>query len=73
MPKLPQVKPKELLSFFLKRGFVLRRQTGSHARLVHSDGRGITLAIHNKSIAPGTLNSILRQANLSKDEFLQLF
>lgn len=73
MPKLPQIKPKELIKFFLKQGFVIRRQSGSHARLVHEDSRGITIAIHNKAIAPGTLNSILKQASLTKDRFLELF
>lgn len=73
MARLPQIKPKELLKFFLKVGFILNRQSGSHARLVHPDGRAITIAIHNKPIAPGTLNSILKQANMTKDEFLELF
>lgn len=45
MAKLPQIKPKELLNFFTKQGFQINRQVGSHARLVHPDGRKITLAI----------------------------
>ena len=73
MINLPQVTPKKLVKFFLKQGFVVRRQVGSHARLVHSDGRKITIAIHNKPIAPGTFQSILKQANLTREEFLKLF
>lgn len=73
MPKLPQIKPLLLVKFFTKQGFVVTRQVGSHARLVHSDGRKITIAIHNKSIAPGTFNSILRQAQMDRDTFLNLF
>lgn len=30
----------------------------------------ITLAIHNKPLAPGTFQSILKQSGMSKDEFL---
>lgn len=48
------------------------RQVGSHERFAHADGRKVTVAIHNRSIAPGTLQSILKQANLSRSEFLRL-
>lgn len=73
MPKIPQITPKDLVKFFLKHGFVIKRQVGSHARLVHPDGRRITISMHNKPIAPGTFQSILKQANLTREEFLQLF
>ena len=73
MAKLQQITPKRLVKFFLKQDFKITKQTGSHARLVHPDGRKITIAIHNKPIAPGTFHAILRQANLKRDEFLKLF
>lgn len=72
MSKFPQITPKKLLRIFLKQRFVITRQEGSHARLVHPDGRKITIAIHNKPIAPGTLHAILKQANLTRDEFLKI-
>ncbi|MBI2268505.1 MAG: type II toxin-antitoxin system HicA family toxin [Candidatus Blackburnbacteria bacterium] len=72
MSKLPQIKPKSLIKFFSKRGFQITRQTGSHARLTHQDGRKITVAVHNKPIAPGTFNSILKQANMDRETFLKL-
>ena len=73
MPKLPQITPKKLLKFFQKQGFKLARQTGSHARLTHEDGRKIAIAVHNKPLAPGTLNSILKQANLERELFIMLY
>lgn len=73
MSKLPQITPKKLIKFFVKQGFGIKRQVGSHARLVHIDGRKITIAVHNKPIAPGTFQSILKQANLTRDEFLKMF
>lgn len=73
MNKLPQIAPKQLLKFFLKRGFTLKRQVGSHVRSVHPDGRKITIAVHGKPVAPGTLQAILKQANLPRDEFLKLW
>lgn len=72
MTKLPQIRPKFLVKLFLKKGFATTRQIGSHARLAHPDGRKITIAIHNKPIAPGTLHAILKQANLTRSEFLKL-
>lgn len=73
MPKLPQIKPSPLLKFFQKQGFKISRQTGSHARLIHEDGRKITIAVHNKPIAPGTFNAILKQAQMERDTFLKLY
>ncbi|MGI8420461.1 MAG: type II toxin-antitoxin system HicA family toxin [Candidatus Levyibacteriota bacterium] len=73
MSKLPQITPKKLIRFFLKQGFVITRQIGSHVRLLHLDGRKITIANHTKPIAPGTFQSILKQANMSRDEFLKLY
>ena len=72
MSKLPQIKPLSLIKFFAKQGFVVSRQVGSHIRLIHPDGRKITIAVHNKPIAPGTFHAILRQVNLKRDEFLKL-
>jgi predicted RNA binding protein YcfA (HicA-like mRNA interferase family) len=43
MPKLPQIKPTPLVKFFTSQGFLVARQTGSHARLIHPDGRKITI------------------------------
>jgi predicted RNA binding protein YcfA (HicA-like mRNA interferase family) len=71
--KLPQVKPKKLARFFRKQGFIAARQAGSHQRLVHPDGRKITIAIHNRPISLGTLSSILRQAEISRSNFLRLY
>lgn len=73
MSKLPQIKASSLLKFFVKQGFVISRQVGSHARLIHPDGRKITIAVHNKPIAPGTFNSILKQAQMDRKTFLKLF
>jgi predicted RNA binding protein YcfA (HicA-like mRNA interferase family) len=50
-------------------GFRLRRQTGSHARYVHADGRKVTVPIHPRDIAVPVLRSILQQARLTPDEW----
>lgn len=73
MPKLPQIKPAKLIKFFEKQGFAVARQTRSHARLIHEDGRKITIAVHNKPITPDTLNAILKQAQMDRNTFLPKF
>lgn len=51
-------------------GFVKRRQTGSHERWIHPDGRAVTIPIHGgKSIGPPLFFKILRQLGVSLDEF----
>lgn len=72
MPKLPNIDSKKLLRALHKAGFLIVRQTGSHARMKHADGRKTTVAIHNRTIPTGTLRAILREAKISKDELLEL-
>jgi len=73
-PALPVVKPRECLWVLQKAGFYITHQTGSHARLFHKirPDLKVTLPIHNKDIPVGTLKSILRQANLSVERFIDL-
>lgn len=73
MTRLPQLKPKELTSIVKKLGFEAVRQKGSHAIFQHSDGRHLTIPIHNKPLAAGTLYSIIKKdLQISKEEFIEL-
>ncbi|MEK7558746.1 MAG: type II toxin-antitoxin system HicA family toxin [Patescibacteria group bacterium] len=72
MPKLPQIKTKIILRVLQKEGFMKRPGKGSHIVLAHSDGRRTVVPFHNKPLAKGTLRAILRQANISLEEFLHL-
>ena len=58
-----------LLNFIEKDGWFLVRQKGSHKQYRHRFKKGlVTIAAHKQSdeIAPGTLNSILKQAQIEK-------
>lgn len=68
MSQVSQILPKDLVKAIMKFGFFKLRQRGSHLRLVHSDGRKITIALRFKPMPKGTLYSILRQAKISKKE-----
>jgi len=74
MDSLPVVKSRQVISALLKGGFYLHHQTGSHARFIHetrSDLK-VTVPVHSKDIPKGTLRRIIKQADLTVEEFLQL-
>lgn len=61
------MKVKEAIRMIEKDGWYLDRQKGSHRQYKHRKKKGlVTIAVHNMSdeIAKGTLNSILKQAQL---------
>ncbi len=72
MPKLPQIKPRQLEKVLLKSGFIPRTTKSSHVIFKHPDGRRTVIPAHNRPIYKGTLAAILKQADLTLDEFLKL-
>ena len=73
MPKLPLISVQELVKLLSKIGFEVDHQTGSHIILRQKEEphRRITVPNH-KEIAKGTLRAIIRQAGLTREEFLEL-
>ena len=72
MTKPPVLRPLEVLKKLEKAGFVVKRQTASHARLIHPDGRATTVALHNRDLPKGTLWAILKQCEMTFEEFLKI-
>ncbi len=73
MTKLPTVKADKLICALEKAGFQVIRQKGSHLRMKHLDGRVVTVPIHpGQDIGRGLLRKILRDAELTREEFLAL-
>jgi len=73
MPRLPVVKPKEVLCALQHAGFFVDRQRGSHIALRHEKKAGtVTVSLNRKDIKRKTLKSIIDQAGLTVDEFVQL-
>jgi predicted RNA binding protein YcfA (HicA-like mRNA interferase family) len=78
LPKLPRVKDSEVIRALERLGFVQIRQRGSHVvlkRQIVDENEavieiGCVVLLHNKTIAVGTLKSILNQAGVSVEEFL---
>jgi predicted RNA binding protein YcfA (HicA-like mRNA interferase family) len=66
--KLPNPTGEELMT-----GFWVVRQKGSLVRMKHEDGRVVSIPVHaRKAIGKGLLLKILRDANLTKDELINL-
>ena len=75
MSFLPQVSGARVIRALQKDGFVLLRQSGSHAVLRHAvdlSRRAIVPVHASKPVKPGTLRAILRGAQISVEEFVLL-
>ena len=73
MPKLPIVSGVDLVKAFVKFGYEKDHQTGSHIILRYKEPPHRRLTVPNhKEIARGTLRAIIRQAGLTREEFLEL-
>jgi predicted RNA binding protein YcfA (HicA-like mRNA interferase family) len=58
------MKPKELIKILENNGYIFVRQSGSHAIYKRIDSKIIVVPIHNRDIPIGTLNGILKDADL---------
>jgi predicted RNA binding protein YcfA (HicA-like mRNA interferase family) len=71
MPKLPVLKPREVVALLEARGFVEIRQRGAHKQLRHPDGRGTTVPFHKgRDISPVLLRKIARDVGLTAEALL---
>ena len=71
--KLPILKADELIPALEKAGFRLIRQKGSHMRMKHPDGRVVTVPVHpGRDMGRGLLRKVLRDAELTREEFMAL-
>lgn len=70
MPKIPILKPRQVVRILEKAGFKFVRQKGSH-RIYVKERVGVTLPYHNKDLRRGTLKAIIKQSRMTVEEFLQ--
>ncbi len=72
MPKLPILKPREVVSILTQLGFTEVRQRGSHKQFRHADGRVTTVPFHaGRDISPSLLRKIIEDIRLTPEEFLK--
>jgi predicted RNA binding protein YcfA (HicA-like mRNA interferase family) len=71
--KLPRVSAADVVGVREKAGFYLVRQSGSHEIFKNAEGKRATIPFHSgKELHPKILKSILRDADLTVEEFLEL-
>ncbi|OGD87912.1 hypothetical protein A2870_03975 [Candidatus Curtissbacteria bacterium RIFCSPHIGHO2_01_FULL_41_11] len=72
MAKLASIRSKDLVRALKKLGFYKHNQVGSHATFKHTDGRRVTVPIHNRDIKKGLLHGILKDVDLTIEELKEL-
>ena len=72
MSKLPSISGRACIKALERAGFVVRRQEGSHVILRRSQPFAQLVVPDHKELDRGTLRAIIRQADLTVEEFLGL-
>jgi predicted RNA binding protein YcfA (HicA-like mRNA interferase family) len=73
--RLPAVNARQVIAALRKAGFIVERVTGSHYIIAHPSDprRAVTVPFHGaRSLKPGTLRNIIRQAGFSTETFRDL-
>ena len=71
MTRLPRLKGKEVVRILERLDFEIARTRGSHVFMKHPDGRVTTVPVHaGETLGPGLLRAILRDIEMSLEEFL---
>lgn len=74
MPKLPVISGNRAIKCFEKMGYQVIRQRGSHVRMCHksnSTKQPLTIPRH-KTLGKGLIRKLLRDAELTIEEFSKL-
>ena len=72
MTKIPEVSWKEVVNALEKSGFIFDRQKGSHMVYYHPQTQATVVVPKHRVIKKGTLSKILKDAGLSRDDFISL-
>lgn len=71
--KLRPIAPEKVIRALERAGFERIRQRGSHVFLKHPDGRATVVPVHKgEDIGRGLLRKIMKDAKLTREEFLEL-
>lgn len=73
MPRLPRISGQEAIRALERLGFVQVRQKGSHVALRKQTPQGVvgcTVPL-SRQLAIGTLSGLLRQAQVTPEEFME--
>lgn len=72
MSQLPSLNWQQVVRALERAGFVFDRQRGSHMVYYHPETNRTVVVPRHQEIKTGTLREILREANLTREEFRKL-
>jgi len=73
LPKIPPISPNKLVKILEKTGFKVIRQKDSHLIMMDNKKTRIVIPMHpEKDIKPGLIRAIIREAGISRENFLTL-
>jgi predicted RNA binding protein YcfA (HicA-like mRNA interferase family) len=72
MSKLPRVSEEQVVAALQRIGFQVRRQHGSHIIMRRDEPFAQTVVPAHRELDRGTLRAILRQIDLSVEDFIRL-
>jgi predicted RNA binding protein YcfA (HicA-like mRNA interferase family) len=72
MSKLPRVSGQQMVAALQRVGFRVRRQHGSHIIMRRDEPFAQTVVPAHRELDRGTLRAILRQIDLSVEDFVRL-
>ena len=73
MSKLPALTGKDVVAALERAGFSVIRTRSSHHFMRHTDGRTTLVPVHaGETLGPGLLSKILRDCELSREQFALL-
>lgn len=70
-PRLPAIKPRQVIRFLEQNGFILDHTSGSHYIYYQpASRRRAVVPQHNRDLPKGTLMSLLREAGFTREQLL---
>jgi len=73
LPKIPPLNPHKLIKMLQRAGFKIIRQKGSHVIMMNDRKIRTVIPVHpGKDVKPGLIRAIIKEAGLSREEFLKL-
>jgi len=73
LPKIQPLSSHKLIKILQKAGFKIIRQKGSHVIMMNDKNIRIVIPVHpGKDVKPGLIRAIIKEAGLSRQDFLKL-
>ena len=73
MSRIPPLDARRVIKILERAGFRVARQKGSHLIMISDKKTRIVIPVHpGRDLKPGLIQAIMKEAGLSREEFLKL-